>query len=142
MSYDLEIYLATTRREVSLIWTKTYRTLMDLSLQTLTEALAIRQRIIVLEDRLSSLFAAGSPRPASDSASRKRGSRKRRPMSAATHAKLTQSAKARWVRGKVLGSGPSGPSHGVSDTKSHRLDRVVADTWNLLKSVFDAKFCA
>jgi len=80
---------------------------MDLSLQKLKEALSLREQIHTLEARLSSLFGGaiqtiqGAPR-------RRRG--KRRPMSAATRAKLAAAARARWAGVRKAESGASKPA--------------------------------
>jgi hypothetical protein len=71
---------------------------MDLSLQKLSEALSIRQQIDSLERRLYSLFADGG---STASTSHKGGSRKRKPMSAATREKIAAAARTRWARRKV-----------------------------------------
>ena len=67
---------------------------MDLSLQKLKEAVSLREQIHSLEARLSSLFG-GATQTSEGAPRRRRG--KRRPMSAATRAKLAAAARARWA---------------------------------------------
>lgn len=71
---------------------------MDLSLTTLTEAVTVRRQIENLERRLASLFGGGPQRPAS----------RRRPMSAATRAKLAAAAKRRWAQSRSTSGRPAG----------------------------------
>jgi hypothetical protein len=66
---------------------------MDLSLKQLQEAIVLRRQIDTAQKRLASLFGAGG----STSSAR---SRSRRPMSAATRAKLAAAARARWATRK------------------------------------------
>jgi hypothetical protein len=80
---------------------------MDLSLEKLKEALSLREQIHSLEARLGSLFGGGSTGGGSTGgggtasgekpARVGRGRGGRRPMSAATRAKLVAAAKARWA---------------------------------------------
>src|SRR5205809_7661528 len=67
---------------------------MDLSLNTLKEAVSLREHIHTLERRLASLFGGSTP-PSPSRASGRRG------MSAATRAKLSAAAKANWARRKA-----------------------------------------
>jgi len=73
---------------------------MDLSLNTLKEAVSLRQQIQTLEQRLAALFRTsgiGTKAPAPSTG--------RRSMSAATRAKLSAAAKARWAKQRRGGSG-------------------------------------
>src|SRR5436309_14562617 len=70
---------------------------MDLSLNTLKEAVSLREQIHTLERRLASLFGTGDvTTPAR--------SRARRPMAASTRAKLSAAAKANWARRRSRGT--------------------------------------
>src|SRR5437867_8862284 len=70
---------------------------MDLSLNTLKEAVSLREQIHTLERRLASLFGTGDiTTPAR--------SRARRPMAASTRAKLSAAAKANWARRRSGGT--------------------------------------
>src|SRR6266480_730837 len=64
---------------------------MDISLETLEEALAIRRQIDNLERRLSSILGGARPRPTGPP-------QVGRYFSPATRAKLSAAAKARWAR--------------------------------------------
>ena len=80
-----------------------YYSRMDLSLNKLKEAISIRTQIQSLEKRLSGIFGTGGGGSSSRSSSRG-GGRRRRSMSAATRAKLSAAARARWAKrrgGKV-----------------------------------------
>ena len=83
---------------------------MDLSLQKLNQAVSIRQQITALERRLAGLFgssgAVGASTVSSPGARRGRKTG-RRPMSAATRAKLATAAKARWAKRKGSAAGAS-----------------------------------
>ena len=77
---------------------------MDLSLNKLKEAISIRTQIQTLERRLAGIFGTGGGGGASISRSPSRaaggggGGGRRRSMSAATRAKLSAAAKARWAK--------------------------------------------
>ena len=64
---------------------------MDISIQALQEAVSIRRQIDTLQKRLSTILAGSR----ASSAPAKGG---RRPMPAATRAKLAAAARARWAR--------------------------------------------
>ena len=84
---------------------------MDLSLTKLSEALALRQQIDTLERRLSALFAGSGSSASSTRIAITRSRGRRRPMSAATRAKLAAAARARWARqrgGSTLGKVTAG----------------------------------
>lgn len=104
---------------------------MDLSLQKLTQALSLRQQISALEERLGSLFGTGPSK-----GGRRRRSRKRRPMSAATRAKLAAAAKARWAkqkhgptvrRGKA--STPGKTKGGLTAAGRRKLSEAMKARW-------------
>lgn len=101
-----------------------YLVRMDLSLDKLKEAVSLREQIHSLEARLSSLFGRSSGGTSSPSATSsmggvsaprgRRGGGGRRPMSAATRAKLAAAARARWANVRSQGGGStlakSGPA--------------------------------
>src|SRR6266436_2040587 len=68
---------------------------MDMSLKSLEEALLIRRQIGTLEKRLASLLGTASLRSAFKTGGKG--------MSAATRAKLSAAAKARWAKQKASG---------------------------------------
>lgn len=103
---------------------------MDLSLQKLTEALTLRQQISALEKRLGTLFGGASQ------AKRKRRSRKRRPMSAATRAKLAAAARARWAERKGVpsvragkASAPGKKKGGLTAAGRRKLSEAMSARW-------------
>src|SRR5436190_19561256 len=105
---------------------------MDLSLSKLTEALSIRNQINTLERRLSSLFTGGGFTAPSASTSRSRGSRKRKPMSAATRAKLAAAAKARWAQRKGTAPAAKGPAKkkgGLTAAGRKKLSDAMTARW-------------
>ncbi len=79
---------------------------MDISLKELEEALSIRRQVDTLERRLSSILGIAS------SLSPPKG---RRGMSAATRAKLSAVAKARWAKRKRTGVSEAVRKKGTSD---------------------------
>jgi hypothetical protein len=103
---------------------------MDLSFQKLTQALSLRQQISALEQRLSSLFAGGGSSASSTSTSSK-GSRKRKPMSAATRAKLAVAAKARWAqrKGMTLAKAPAKKKGGLTAAGRKKLSDAMKARW-------------
>jgi hypothetical protein len=107
--------------------------IMDLSLNKLSEALALRQQIDTLERRLSALFAGTGSRASSSTAisvTRSRG--RRRPMSAATRAKLAAAARARWARqrgGSTLGSVTAGKRRKLSAAGRKRISDAMKARW-------------
>src|SRR5450432_3663142 len=103
---------------------------MDLSLTKLTEALSIRNQINSLERRLSSLFAGGGLSVSSAPTSR-RGSRKRKPMSAATRAKLAAAARARWAqrKGTAPAKAPAQKKGGLTAAGRKKLSDAMKARW-------------
>jgi len=104
---------------------------MDLSLTKLTEALSIRQQINTLERRLASLFSGGgASAPAAPASSRR--SRSRRPMSAATRAKLAVAAKARWAQRKgtmAPAKAPAKKKGGLTAAGRKKLSDAMKARW-------------
>ncbi len=90
---------------------------MDLSLRTLREALTVRRQIENLERRLASLFGGEHQTLTS---------RRRRPMSAATRAKLAAAARRRWAQTRSTSGRPVGKS-GKKAALSTAGRRMLAD---------------
>ena len=68
---------------------------MDLSLEKLKQAVSLREQIHALEAKINALFGGSGQKAAAPG--RRRGGRRK--MSAATRAKLSAAAKARWAKG-------------------------------------------
>jgi hypothetical protein len=108
---------------------------MDLSLSKLKQAVTIREQIEILEARLAALFggsvsAGGTPAGVAPSVGRRGG---RRTMSAATRAKLSAAAKARWARRKA-GASPapaksSRKKRGLTPEGRRRLSEAMKARW-------------
>jgi hypothetical protein len=95
---------------------------MDTSLRSLEEALSIRRQIDTLEKRLASLLGTALSR----SAFRTGGKR----MSAATRAKLSAAAKARWAKRKRTAVGKSAPKKGgLTPAGRKRLSQLMKARW-------------
>jgi len=95
---------------------------MDTSLRSLEEALSIRRQIDTLEKRLASLLGTGLSR----SAFRTGGKR----MSAATRAKLSVAAKARWAMRKRTGVSKSARKKGgITPAGRKRLSQLMKARW-------------
>jgi len=95
---------------------------MDTSLKSLEEALSIRRQIGTLEKRLASLLGTALSR----SAFRTGGKR----MSAATRAKLSAAAKARWAKRKGTSVGKSAQKKGgITPAGRKRLSQLMKARW-------------
>jgi len=95
---------------------------MDTSLKSLEEALSIRREINTLEKRLASLLGTALSR----SAFRTGGKR----MSAATRAKLSAAAKARWAKRKRTAVGKSAQKKGgITPAGRKRLSQLMKARW-------------
>jgi len=95
---------------------------MDMSLKSLEEALSIRRQIDTLEKRLASLLGTAVP-PLAVEAGGKR-------MSAATRAKLSAAAKARWVKRKRSGVGKAARKKGgLTPAGRKRLSQLMKARW-------------
>src|SRR3954466_12555395 len=125
---------------------------MDLSLDKLKEAVSLREQIHSLEARLSSLFGGGASSSSSSSSPSSsytaapgtrrgigRGRGKRRPMSAATRAKLAASARARWAAARGETSGSSAPK---STASSKRRGGLTAAGRKKLSDAMKARWAA
>ncbi len=108
---------------------------MDLSLSKLKQAVSIREQIEVLEARLNALFAGAAPSSAAApmAGAGRRRRRGRRSMSAATRAKLSASAKARWARRKAGGGATASKSSrkkgGLTAEGRRRLSEAMKARW-------------
>jgi hypothetical protein len=85
---------------------------MDTSLRSLEEALSIRRQIDILEKRLASLLGTALSRPALRTGGKK--------VSAATRAKLSAAAKARWAEQKRTAVGKSARKRGGITQRDER----------------------
>jgi hypothetical protein len=95
---------------------------MDTSLKRLEEALSIRRRIGTLENRLASILESSVPNRPTLSV--------RRGMSAATRAKLSAAAKARWTKRKRTGvSAATGKKGGLTPAGRKRLSQLMKARW-------------
>jgi hypothetical protein len=92
---------------------------MDISLKNLEEALSVRRQIGTLENRLASLLGRkATPRTG------------KRAMSAATRAKLSAAAKARWAKRKHTGVGkPVRKKGGLTPAGRKRLSQLMKARW-------------
>jgi len=95
---------------------------MDTSLRSLEEVLSIRRQIDTLEKRLASLLGTALS-PLAVKAGGKR-------MSAATRAKLSAAAKARWVKLKRSGVGKAARKKGgLTPAGRKRLSQLMKARW-------------
>jgi hypothetical protein len=95
---------------------------MDTSLKGLEEALSIRRQIGTLEKRLVSILESFVPNRSTLSI--------RRGMSAATKAKLSAAAKARWVKRKRSGvSKAARKKGGLTPAGRKRLSQLMKARW-------------
>ena len=135
-------------------------TAMDLSLDKLREAISLREQIDALENRLSSLFGAGGggggggrgsggggstgastgTSTASGSGAKRDG--RRRPMSAATRAKIAEAARARWASRSGNTSGGSTAGGGSSAKSSQRKGGITAAGRKKLSDAMKARWAA
>jgi hypothetical protein len=96
---------------------------MDISVQTLQEAVSIRRQIDTLQKRLSSILTGSR----ASSAPAKGG---RRPMPAATRAKLAAAARARWARIKGhTKTTPAVKKGGITPAGRKRLSQLMKARW-------------
>jgi hypothetical protein len=96
---------------------------MDISVQTLQEAVSIRRQIDTLQKRLSSILSGSH----ASSATAKEG---RRPMPAATRAKLAAAARARWARIKgQTKATPVAKKGGITPAGRKRLYQLMKAGW-------------
>ena len=95
---------------------------MDTSLRSLEEALSIRRQISTLEKRLDSLLGTASSRSAFGTGGKR--------MSAATRAKLSAAAKARWAARKRTGvSKAVRKKGGLTLAGRKRLSQLMKARW-------------
>jgi len=95
---------------------------MDTSLKSLEEALSIRREINTLEKRLASLLGTALSRSAFKTGGKG--------MSAATRAKLSAAAKARWVKRKRSGvSKAARKKGGLTPAGRKRLSQLMKARW-------------
>jgi hypothetical protein len=96
---------------------------MDISVEALQEAVSIRRQIDTLQKRLSSILADSR----AGAATAKRG---RRPMPAATRAKLAAAARARWARIKgQTKPKPAVKKGGITPAGRKRLSQLMKARW-------------
>jgi hypothetical protein len=95
---------------------------MDISVEALQEAVSIRRQIDTLQKRLSSILA-GSPATATT------GKGGRRPMPAATRAKLAAAARARWARIKGQTKTTPPKKGGITPAGRKRLSQLMKARW-------------
>jgi hypothetical protein len=94
---------------------------MDISLKELEEALSIRRQVDTLERRLSSILGIA---PSLSSPKGRLG------MSAATRAKLSAAAKARWAKRKRTGvSDAARKKGGLTPAGRKRLSQLMKARW-------------
>jgi hypothetical protein len=95
---------------------------METSLKSLEEALSIRRQIGALEKRLDSLLGTTSSRSAFRTGEKR--------MSAATRAKLSAAAKARWAKRKRTGvSKAARKKGGLTPAGRKRLSQLMKARW-------------
>jgi len=96
---------------------------MDISVEALQEAVSIRRQIDTLQKRLSSILAGSR----AGAATAKGG---RRPMPAATRAKLAAAARARWARIKgQTKAKPAVKKGGITPAGRKRLSQLMNARW-------------
>jgi hypothetical protein len=98
-----------------------YSQRMDTSLKGLEEALSIRRQIGTLEKRLASILESFVPNRSTLSI--------RRGMSAATKAKLSAAAKARWAKRKRGVSAATRKKGGLTPAGRKRLSQLMKARW-------------
>jgi hypothetical protein len=107
---------------------------MDLSLNKLKEAISIRTQIDTLERRLAGIFGSGR---GSSSRAVSRGGQRRRTMSAATRAKLSAAARARWAKRRGGRAGAAGAAQ-----KSRKRGGLTAEGRRKLSEAMKARWAA
>ena len=111
---------------------------MDLSLEALKEAVAIREQIDKLEARLAGIFggAATSAKPPTTS-------RRSRGMSAEARARISAAAKARWAARRAKQSAPATGAktqgRGITAAGRKRLSEMMKARWAARKKGSIAK---
>jgi hypothetical protein len=116
----------------------TYCSDMNLSLDTLTEALSIREEIDSLERRLSAMLTVDGE-ISKPPVERRSGNRS---FSAATRAKLSAAAKARWAKQKggatllssVVVAGETRKERGLTPEGRRRLSEAMKARWAVRRS--------
>ena len=105
---------------------KAYPQDMDISLKSLEEALLIRRQIGTLEKRLASLLGTALSRSAFKTGGKG--------MLAATRAKLSAAAKARWVERKSSGVGKAARKKGeLTPAGRKRLSQLMKARWAAIR---------
>jgi hypothetical protein len=95
---------------------------MDISLESLEEALLIRRQIGTLKKRLASLLGTALSRSAFKAGGKR--------MSAATRAKLSAAAKARWAKPKRTGVSKAARKKGeLTPAGRKRLSQLMKARW-------------
>jgi hypothetical protein len=99
---------------------------VDVSLKSLEEALLIRRQIGTLEKRLASLLGTALSRPAFKTVGKR--------MSAATRAKLSAAAKARWVKRNRGGVSKAARKKGeLTPAGRRRLSQLMKARWAAIR---------
>ena len=98
---------------------------MDVSVKSLEEALLIRRQIGALEKRLASLLGTALSRSAFKTGGKR--------MSAATRAKLSPAAKARWVKRKRGVSKAARKKGELTPAGRKRLSQLMKARWAATK---------
>ena len=102
--------------------------IMNLSLQSLEEAVAIRRQIEQLESRLAALFRSTPPLAPETSIAR-------RTMSAAARARIAAAQRARWVKQKAAAAA-------TSEQKPRRKGQLTAAGRKKLSDLMKARWAA
>ncbi len=96
---------------------------MDISIEALQEAVSIRRQIDTLQKRLSAILAGSRASSATATGGR-------RPMPAATRAKLAAAARARWARIKgQTKTTPAVKKGGITPAGRKRLSQLMKARW-------------
>jgi hypothetical protein len=105
---------------------------MDVSLKSLKEALLIRRQIGTLEKRLTSLLGTAVSRSAIKTSGKG--------MSAATRAKLSAAAKARWIKRKRSGVSKAARKKGaLTPAGRKRLSQLMKARWAAVRRAAASK---
>ena len=105
--------------------------IMNLSLRSLEEAVAIRRQIEQLESRLAALFGSAPPSPSDTSTAR-------RTMSAAARARIAAAQRARWVKQK----GSLAATAATSEQKPRRKGELTPAGRKKLSDLMKARWAA
>jgi len=108
---------------------------MSISIQSLKEAISLKEEISSLEARLKKILGGGNA-PAAVETTAKPGRKRRRKMSASARARIAAAQKARWAKIKGIATAPAAKKRkrrGLSPEGRARIIAAQKKRWAAIK---------